>query len=192
MSGRPATGDPPATGDDLVRASKFLSYVLRHNPGAIGVRLDAGGWIEVQTLLAALAAHGRPIGSGTLDALVAGTDKRRLELLDGRIRAAQGHSLPVNLGLDPVPPPDVLYHGTVARFLPGILAGGLRAGRRSHVHLSVDEQTATTVGARRGTPVILRVDAAGMHRAGHAFYRAANGVWLTDAVPPQWIDAENG
>ena len=174
---------------DLVRASKFLSYVLRHNPDAVGVRLDAGGWIEVETLLAALAAHGRPIGGDTLDALLAGTDKRRLELRDGRIRAAQGHSVPVDLGLDPVPPPDVLYHGTVARFLPGILAGGLRPGRRSHVHLSVDEQTATIVGARRGAPVILRVDAAGMHRAGHDFYRAANGVWLTAAVAPEWIDS---
>ena len=172
---------------DLVRASKFLSYVLRHNPDAVGVRLDEGGWVEVETLLAALAAHGRPMSGDTLDALVAGTDKRRLELRDGRIRAAQGHSVPVDLGLDPVPPPDVLYHGTVARFLPGILAGGLRAGRRSHVHLSVDEQTAAVVGARRGAPVILRVDAAGMHRAGHAFYRAANGVWLTAAVPAQWI-----
>ena len=173
---------------DLVRTSKLLSHVLRHNPGAIGLRLDAGGWVGVETLLAALAAHGRPIDGGTLDALaLAGTDKRRLELRDGRIRAAQGHSVPVDLGLDPVPPPDVLYHGTVARFLPGILADGLRPGRRSHVHLSVDEQTAATVGARRGAPVVLRVDAAGMHRAGHAFYRAANGVWLTATVPPQWI-----
>ena len=111
----------------------------------------------------------------------------RLQLRDGRVRAAQGHSVPVDLGLVPTSPPDVLYHGTVPRFLPGIRAEGLLPGRRHHVHLSVDEPTAETVGGRRGTPVVLRVDALGMHGAGHEFFVAANGVWLTAAVPPQWI-----
>lgn len=175
--------------DELVRVSRLLSYVLRHNPAAIGIRLDPHGWIDVDELLAALAAHGKPVGMDTLDAVVAGTDKRRLELRDGRVRAAQGHSVPVDLGLDPSTPPEVLFHGTVVRFLPGIRADGLLPGRRRHVHLSVDESTAATVGARRGTPVILRVDAAGMHRAGQAFFRAANGVWLTASVAPQWIDS---
>lgn len=174
--------------DELTAASRLLSYVLRHNPSAIGIQLDPGGWVDVETLLAALAASGKPIGMDTLQAVIDGTDKKRLELRDGRVRAAQGHSVPVDLGLDPSTPPEVLYHGTVARFLRGIRADGLRPGRRQHVHLSVDEPTAATVGARRGTPVILRVDAAGMHRAGHTFFRAANGVWLTTAVPPQWID----
>jgi putative RNA 2'-phosphotransferase len=173
---------------ELTRVSRLLSYVLRHNPSAIGIRLDAGGWVEVDELLAALAAHGKPIGVDTLQALVAGTDKQRLELRHGRVRAAQGHSVPVDLGLDPSTPPEVLFHGTVDRFLPGIRAHGLRPRLRQHVHLSVDEPTAATVGARRGTPVILRIDAAGMHRAGHTFFQAANGVWLTAAVPPQWID----
>lgn len=103
------------------------------------------------------------------------------------MRAAHGHSVPVDLGLEPVTPPAVLFHGTVSRFLPGILADGLLPGRRHHVHLSADEPTAAVVGARRGTPVTLRVDAAGMHRDGHAFFQAANGVWLTAAVPPGWI-----
>jgi putative RNA 2'-phosphotransferase len=174
--------------DELTRVSRLLSYVLRHNPSAIGIRLDAGGWVDVDELLAALAAHRMQVAPETLRAVVAGTDKRRLELRDGRLRAAQGHSIRVDLGLDPSTPPEVLFHGTVARFLPGIRADGLRPGRRQHVHLSVDEPTAATVGARRGTPVILRIDAAGMHRAGHTFLRAANGVWLTAAVPPRWID----
>jgi putative RNA 2'-phosphotransferase len=173
--------------DELTRVSRLLSYVLRHNPSAIGIRLDPGGWVDVDELLAALAAHRTPIAPQTLRAAVAGTDKRSLELRDGRIRAAQGHSILVDLGLDPSTPPEVLFHGTVARFLPGIRAQGLRPGLRQHVHLSVDEPTAATVGARRGTPVILRIDAAGMHGDGHTFFQAANGVWLTAAVPPQWI-----
>jgi putative RNA 2'-phosphotransferase len=173
--------------EDLVRLSRFLSYVLRHRPEAIGIALDGAGWVEVDTLLAALAAHGRPVDRDTLDRLVAGTDKQRLELDGARIRAAQGHSVPVELRLPPVPPPAVLYHGTVARFLPGILATGLYPRSRHHVHLSADIGTARAVGARRGDPVVLRIDAAGMHRDGHAFYRAANGVWLTAHVPPRWI-----
>jgi putative RNA 2'-phosphotransferase len=176
--------------DDLVRASHFLSYVLRHHPDAVGIELDEGGWIDIETLLAALARHGRPTSRATLDRIVAGTDKRRLEVDGHRIRAAQGHSVPVELGLPPVQPPAVLYHGTVARFLAGIRADGLKPQQRSHVHLSADPPTARAVGSRRGNPVILTIDAGGMHRAGHEFYRAANGVWLTGTVPPQWISSE--
>jgi putative RNA 2'-phosphotransferase len=172
----------------VIATSRFLSYVLRHDPAAIGVRLDPGGWIAVDTLLAALADHGRPITEDLLGRVVAGTDKRRFQLHDGRIRAAQGHSVAVDLGLEPLPPPAVLYHGTIRRFLPAIVAEGLRPRGRQHVHLSADEQTAATVAARRrGDPVLLRVDAGGMHRHGHVFHRAANGVWLTDHVPPSWI-----
>jgi putative RNA 2'-phosphotransferase len=176
--------------DDLVRTSKFLSYVLRHRPDAVGIELADGGWVEISTLLAALARHGRPTTRATLDRIVAGTDKRRLQVDGDRIRAAQGHTVPVDLGLPPVVPPPWLYHGTVEQFLAAIRAEGLTARGRNHVHLSADRQTATTVGARRGRPVILTVDAAGMHGAGHEFYQAANGVWLTDAVPPQWISSD--
>src|SRR5688572_2639875 len=97
---------------DLIRVSKFLSYVLRHRPDAVGIELADGGWVEIETLLAALAHHGRPVARATLDRIVAGTDKRRLQVDGDRIRAAQGHSVPVDLGLAPVVPPPVLYHGT--------------------------------------------------------------------------------
>jgi putative RNA 2'-phosphotransferase len=173
--------------DDLSGKSRFLSYVLRHRPDAIGIELDAAGWVRIDDLLAALGRHRRPVRRETLDRLVAGTDKQRLEVRGDRIRAAQGHSVPVDLQLEPVTPPPVLYHGTVARFLPAIRADGLTRQARGHVHLSADVPTAAAVGGRRGVPVVLTVDAAGMHRAGYAFYRAANGVWLTDRVPPEWI-----
>jgi putative RNA 2'-phosphotransferase len=175
--------------EELTRASRFLSYVLRHHPDAVGLTLDRGGWVSVDSLLAALAAHDRPITRETLDALVAGTDKVRLERDGDRIRAAQGHTVPVDLELSPAIPPDALYHGTVARFLPAILADGLHPRGRHHVHLSPDAATATAVGARRGSPVVLVIDAVEMHHNGHTFFRAANGVWLTDHVPPRWIHA---
>lgn len=172
---------------ELVRVSKLLAAVLRHRPESIGIALDEAGWVDVDTLLGALAAHGHVIDRTDLDRVVAGTDKRRFQVEAGRIRAAQGHSVAVDLGLAPAPPPAVLFHGTVARFLPGIRARGLVPGGRRQVHLSADEPTARAVGARRGAPVVLRVDAGGMHEHGHLFYRAANGVWLTDHVPPEWI-----
>lgn len=174
--------------DHLIALSRFLSYVLRHNPAAIGVTVDPAGWIDVETLLTALAHHCPTIDRETLGQLVAGTDKQRFQLRHDRIRAAQGHSIPIDLQLDPLSPPAELYHGTVRRFLPSIFTNGLQPGSRSHVHLSADQSAAAAVGARRGQPIVLRIDAAGMHRHGHTFYEAANGVWLTAHVPPHWIN----
>ncbi|MEQ7129191.1 RNA 2'-phosphotransferase [Actinopolymorpha sp. B11F2] len=172
---------------DRVAASKFLAYVLRHNPAAIDISLDPSGWISIDTLLAALAHHGRPIDRELFDRLVAGTDKKRFEVLGTRVRAAQGHSINIDLQLDATEPPGVLYHGTVDRFLPSILTNGLRPQQRTHVHLSPDPATAHTVAARRGKPVILTIDAAGMYHGGIPFYQAANGTWLTNHVPPNRI-----
>jgi putative RNA 2'-phosphotransferase len=169
---------------DVVRVSKRLSYVLRHHPDSVGLTLDAHGWVDVGDLLAAL--H---LTRAELDEVVAGNDKRRYAL-DGtgtRIRASQGHSVPVDLGHAPAVPPDELFHGTVERFLPAILAEGLRPGARHAVHLSADRETAEQVGARRGRPVVLRVDAAAMAQDGVAFTCSDNGVWLVEAVPPRYL-----
>jgi putative RNA 2'-phosphotransferase len=178
--------DPPQS-PDITAASKFIAYVLRHHPAAIGVTLDLGGWVTISELLAATARHGRPVSPELLQQILVAPGKQRFEVRDGLMRAAQGHSVPVDLGLAPVTPPAMLYHGTVSRFLPGILADGLKPGTRTHVHLSADADTAATVAARRGRPVILHIDAAAMHQARHDFYRAANGVWLTASVPPAFI-----
>jgi len=176
---------------NIVATSRFLSYILRHRPDTIGVHLDEGGWIPVDTLLNALAHHGRPITREMINQLAAGTDKRRFEITNDRIRAAQGHSLQVDLHLPPVAPPSLLYHGTVQRFLARIRDEGLQPRGRTHVHLSADPQSAASVGARRGHPTVLIVDAAGMHRQGYNFYQAANGVWLTKHVPPRWLNTSS-
>ena len=167
---------------DVVRLSKRLSYVLRHHPDSVGFTLDDAGWVHVDDLLAALR-----VTRAQLDDVVARNDKQRFAFDDTgtRIRASQGHSVPVSLGLEAAVPPGELFHGSVERFLPSILAEGLRPGNRHAVHLSPDVGTARVVGARRGRPVVLRVDAAAMVRDGAVFTRSANGVWLVDAVPPQ-------
>ncbi|MGV9562411.1 RNA 2'-phosphotransferase [Streptomyces sp. NPDC003480] len=170
-----------------VKVSKYLSKHLRHQPERIGLVLDGGGWVEIDTLLAAAASHGFPITRSELDHVVATNDKRRFAIEGTRIRASQGHSVDVDLGLPPAAPPAYLYHGTVARHLDAIRTEGLRPMNRQDVHLSPDRETATRVGARRGRPVVLTVDAGAMHRDGHVFHVSANGVWLTRAVPPQYL-----
>jgi len=175
---------------DLVRLSKFLSLVLRHEPQRIGITLDANGWVAVDDLLAAAARAGTPISREQLDRVVAENDKKRFAFSpDGaRIRASQGHSVEVDLGLPPVVPPERLFHGTATRFLDAIRAEGLRSQSRQHVHLSPDEETATKVGQRHGKPVILVVLAGAMHSDGHLFYRSDNGVWLTETVPVGYLE----
>ncbi|GLY31923.1 RNA 2'-phosphotransferase [Kineosporia sp. NBRC 101731] len=169
--------------------SRFLSYVLRHRPEVIGLHLDPAGWADVGELRQALASHGRVLTRLDLEALVAASDKQRFQLEDGRIRAAQGHSIDVDLHLEPRVPPEILFHGTHPGALDLIAAGGLLPMGRRLVHLSADEQTARTVGARRGRPVVLRVLALAAHESGHPYYRAANGVWLTDRVPSRFLPA---
>ena len=176
----------------LVRVSKFLSLVLRHDPGKIGLTLDAAGWAEVDELIAAAARSGVEIDRETLARVVAENDKQRFALSadGGRIRANQGHSVTVDLGVEPRTPPELLYHGTASRFLDSIRASGLHAASRAHVHLSADTETARAVGQRHGSPVVLPIAAGRMHRDGRLFFRSANGVWLTDAVPAEYIDFE--
>ncbi|MBP6628800.1 MAG: RNA 2'-phosphotransferase [Kofleriaceae bacterium] len=170
--------------------SKFLSLVLRHQPALIGIVLDDAGWTDVDTLLARAAAHGTRITRAELIELVAASDKQRFALsADGtRIRANQGHSVEVELALAPSTPPALLFHGTAVRFLASIRSGGLVRGARHHVHLSAEVDTAAKVGGRRGQAVVLRVRAGAMAADGHVFYRSANGVWLTDAVPAAYLE----
>ncbi|MYT70240.1 MULTISPECIES: RNA 2'-phosphotransferase [unclassified Streptomyces] len=170
-----------------VKVSKYLSKHLRHQPERLSLAPDEAGWVEIDDLLAATAAHRFRITRAELDHVVATNDKRRFTIDGTRIRANQGHTIDVDLGLAPAEPPAYLYHGTVARFLDAIRAEGLRPMDRHDVHLSADRETATRVGARRGRPVVLPVDAGAMHRDGHVFRLSANGVWLTAAVPPRYL-----
>ncbi len=168
----------------LTEISKFLSLVLRHRPEALGVHMDAQGWVEVQELVAKLNER-EPFDRTMLEEIVRTDNKQRYSFNADRtrIRANQGHSIQVDLGLTSLMPPDTLYHGTADRFAPAIERQGLLPMQRQYVHLSADVQTALTAGRRHGKPRVYVIDAAAMARDGHTFYRSENGVWLTDAVP---------
>ncbi|GAB4404606.1 MAG: RNA 2'-phosphotransferase [Bacteroidia bacterium] len=171
------------------RVSRLLSRALRHDPAALGLVLSPQGWIDTTVLLQQLVAHGFPLTLSDLQDIVATNDKQRFAFSDdgSQIRAQQGHSVPLVWDGPAYEPPEVLYHGTVSRFLDSIWAKGLLKGQRHHVHLSATVETAQRVGARRGQPVVLVVQAGAMYRAGFVFYRSNNGVWLTAHVPPAYL-----
>lgn len=175
--------------DNFVKVSKFLSLVLRHKPEEIGLVLDDNGWADVDELIQLANQRGRRLTRPLLEQVVAANDKQRFAFSsDGRrIRANQGHSIEVDLALPPAEPPEVLYHGTAERFIDSIRSQGLHSASRQHVHLSRDIATATKVGQRHGQPVVLVVRSGAMFAAGHNFMLSANGVWLTELVPVEYL-----
>ncbi len=173
--------------------SKLLSLVLRHQPDALGIVLDPEGWTDVATLLQKMRIRGMAVDLALLKHVVATNDKQRFAFNAdySRIRANQGHSVVVDLGLVAVEPPVYLYHGTSETSIAAILREGLRKQSRQHVHLSADVATATKVGGRHGRPVVLRVKSGQMHQQGVPFYRSENNVWLTDFVAPEYLEIIN-
>ncbi|MEH1769130.1 MAG: RNA 2'-phosphotransferase [Nostoc sp.] len=173
----------------LVKISKYLSKYLRHTPDAIGIQLAPGGWVDVDELLTACAKNKFPLTRQELQVVVKSSDKQRFSFdsTGNLIRANQGHSIKVDLHLEAVVPQDELYHGTGHKSVESILQTGLSKMSRHHVHLSKDIETAKTVGARHGKPVVFAVNAAAMHQAGYIFYCSANGVWLVENVPPEYL-----
>lgn len=176
-------------GSNDIKLGKFLSLVLRHNPQAAGITLDEHGWADVGELLAGVRHTGRKIDMDTLERIVQENNKQRYSFNEEhtKIRANQGHSLPVDVELAAVEPPQYLYHGTAARFLPSIQREGIRKMNRQYVHLSGDHQTAVEVGRRHGSPVVITINAEAMAQDGITFYRSENGVWLCERVEPQYF-----
>lgn len=174
---------------NLTHTSKFISLVLRHKPEEIGLQLDANGWADVNELIEKLNTKGAGIDFEILNEIVETNNKKRFAFNDDktRIRASQGHSIEVDVELQPATPPDVLYHGTAEQNLASIMAGGLNKQQRLHVHLSAQYDTAINVGSRHGKPVVLQVNASAMSRDGIVFYLSNNNVWLVDEVPAQYL-----
>ena len=178
------------TDKETVRASKFLSLILRHESEKVGLTLGEAGWVGVNELLEAVSRHGTPLTLDLLKHIVTTSDKKRFAFSeDGqRIRASQGHSVEVDLQYPPQTPPEVLYHGTATRILDGLRKEGLQRMGRHDVHLSAETKVTIQVGGRHGKPVLLTIRAGEMHRAGFVFRCSANGVWLVNHVPPQFIE----
>ena len=173
--------------------SKFISLILRHKPETIGIILDEHGWADVDELINGIAKT-RRIDRDILEKIVAEDEKQRYSFNEDHtlIRANQGHSIPVDVELEKVVPPEILYHGTGKKYKESIDAQGLVAKSRLYVHLSGDTETARKVGQRHGSPVIYKIKAAQMQADGYAFYRSVNGVWLTMEVPVKYLECMEG
>lgn len=174
------------------KASKFMSFILRHSPQEIGLILDSNGWVSVNSLIELANSSGKTnivFTRELINYIVVNNDKQRFDLSEdgSKIRANQGHSVSVNLALNYVTPPDVLYHGTATRFLPSILKEGLKPMARHDVHLSFSEEVAKSVGIRHGSPTILLIDSKKMYEDGYKFQCSKNNVWLTENVPVKYI-----
>jgi putative RNA 2'-phosphotransferase len=174
---------------NLKHISKLMSLVLRHQPEEIGLHLNENGWANVEELIQKINQKGIIVDHKTLTLVVETNDKKRFAFNEEgtMIRASQGHSIAVELNLQPIVPPAFLYHGTTARFMESILRVGLQKQSRQHVHLSATLDTALTVGSRHGKPRVLTIRAAAMHAAGYPFFLSENLVWLTEHVPVEYI-----
>ncbi len=170
---------------------KFIALILRHKPETIGITLDEHGWADVSELIAGVSKT-HPLDMEGLERIVAEDGKQRYSFNEDKtlIRANQGHSIPVDVELEQVVPPEILYHGTAVKYEESIDREGLIPKSRLYVHLSGDEETARKVGSRHGKPVIYRIRSGEMHRDGHIFYRSVNGVWLIKAVPVKYMEKE--
>ena len=173
------------TDDQLTKTSRYLCYLLRHNPAAAGITLDSHGYADVQELINEVSKT-RPFDRKTLEQIVATDEKGRYAFSDDKkkIRCVQGHSIPVDLELEEKEPPAILYHGTCTRFTESIETFGLRSQTRQYIHLSTDYETAVNVGTRHGEPVVYAVDAAAMYKDGYCFYLSANKIWLCKHIIP--------
>ena len=171
------------------RTSRFLSTVLRHKPEILGIKIDKQGWTDVETLLSKMT----DFTMQDLEVIVETNNKQRFSFNEDKtkIRANQGHSIPVDLGLVAQVPPFYLFHGTAESTVPVIKESGIKKMNRNHVHLSTDEQTAIQVGNRKGNCEILVIRAKEMHNDDIKFYLSDNGVWLTDYVSPKYINFFN-
>ena len=177
---------------DLIKISCYISMLLRHKPEAAGLTLDEHGWADVEKLLEGVNKNKAPLTMEELEYIVDTDDKSRYSFNKGKtlIRANQGHSIPVDVELEEIVPPDVLWHGTAEKYIESINEKGLIPKSRLYVHLSADYETAVTVGKRHGKPVIYQVNAIKMSKDGYKFFLSKNDVWLTKNVPVEYLKAE--
>lgn len=173
----------------LVDLSKLLSFMLRHEPAKFGLVLDAEGFTPLEEVLRAVQ---QSFADATLDDLVAVVttiepDKQRFSIVETEIRANYGHSVTDRIAQSAAVPPALLFHGTHDAAVAVILRDGLKPMRRQYVHMTPAADLARRVGARRGKPMLIEVDAGAALAAGVAFYRANENFWLADEVPASFL-----
>ena len=173
----------------LTETSRYIALILRHKPETINIKLDEHGWARVDELIKGVSKT-HPLTMEMLEKIVEIDDKQRFAFNEDKtlIRANQGHSVQVDVELKEAEPPEILYHGTGEKYVDAIFREGLLPKSRLYVHLSNDLETAVNVGGRHGKPYIFKVHTGVMFRQGYRFWLSENGVWLTKAVPIDYLE----
>jgi putative RNA 2'-phosphotransferase len=180
---------------DCADLSRAVSHALRHEPWLYELELDDAGWTPVDALVKALSQEPRwrDLSRAQLETMIERAPKQRHEIDGSRIRALYGHSVSGRIAKTPGEPPAVLFHGTAASSAPAILAKGLRPMQRQYVHLSVDRDTAYSVGRRKNAAVaVLVIRASEARQHGARFWPGNQMVWLADYIPPAFIREDSG
>lgn len=175
----------------LIDVSKTISYALRHRPNEFGLSLDKEGWVDFEVFCRALASYKHPVyvDKETIEKIITESDKKRFELINGKIRATYGHSIDTKIEFKKSIPPNILFHGTSHKAYDLICKDGLKPMNRQYVHLSIDAATARKVGSRHDrNPVILVINSSKMYSDGFKFFHSTNdGTWMCESVPSSYI-----
>ena len=171
--------------DLKTKVSRYMSYLLRHNPE--NLKMDRHGFVDLNQLLEKLRERFQ-IDKNFIFEIVEKSDRKRFEIVENKIRALYGHTIPVKLELEEDKVAKVFYHGTTPDAASKILEVGLKPMKRRWVHLSPTMEIATEVGLRRTeNPVILEIDAEAARKNGLRFYKATDKVYVCGAILPRYI-----
>lgn len=172
----------------MTNMGKLISLILRHKPDVVGITLDEHGWANVDELIKGVNKKHK-LTMEMLENIVATDEKQRYSFNEDKtkIRANQGHSINIDVELEEVEPPEILWHGTGEKYVESIRETGLVPKSRLYVHLSDKYTTAVQVGKRHGNPVVFCVKSGQMYTDGYKFYKSKNGVWLTKSVPVEYL-----
>ena len=175
----------------LIDVSKTISYALRHRPNEFGLSLDKEGWVDFEVFCRALASYKHPVyvDKETIEKIITESDKKRFELINGKIRATYGHSIDTKIEFKKSIPPNILFHGISYKAYVLICFDGLKPMISPYVHLSIDAATARKVGSRHDrNPVIVVINSSKMYSDGFKFFHSTNdGTWMCESVPSNYI-----
>lgn len=169
------------------RISRFLTYLLRHQPKEYPLVFDRRGFVDWGDIIELVQDRFYDATEEQIEAVVLGAEKKRFELEEGKVRATYGHSFPVDLGREAAQPPERLYYGAARDLAQSTLKNGLMPRDRQYVHLSVTAAEAESVARRHDpTPAIIVVDVRSAQGEGIRFYESGP-LFLAESIPAKFL-----
>ena len=169
------------------RISRFLTYLLRHRPKEYPLVVDNRGFADWRDVVELVQERYYDVTEAQIEAVVNGSEKKRFELLDGKVRATYGHSFTVELGEPADNPPPKLYFGAARDLAQSMLRSGLKPRDRQYVHLSVNREEAESVARRHDpAPALIEIDVEAARREGVRFF-SSGPLYLAEFIPAKFL-----